>query len=269
MRASKKDLDQLNGRPLAEMTFVAVFIDGTFFADHTCLVALGIAQDGKKVVLGVREGASENAELVKDLLQSLQERGLVLAKRALFVLDGSKALGKAVRVARRRAGRALPPPPGPLGVRDPAAGTKHVLGDKEVVSVRSAGPRARQRPGAAVHVARTRRYGGHVYETHLLRRSHREDGTPEYLARYVDDCASRRAPACPSGCRVRPVVCPRPPPAPSPRKASAAAKDVQRNERFLDRRDARSRHLMLSAASTIEGNGVKLSRTRPSAPCRP
>jgi transposase-like protein len=60
-------------------------------------VALGIALDGKKVVLGVREGASENAELVKDLLHSIQERGLVLAKRALFVLDGSKALGKAVR----------------------------------------------------------------------------------------------------------------------------------------------------------------------------
>jgi transposase-like protein len=97
VRASKKDLDQLNGRSLAETTFVAVFIDGTFFADHTCLVALGIALDGRKVVLGVREGASENAELVKDLLQSLQERDLVLAKRALFVLDGSKALGKAVR----------------------------------------------------------------------------------------------------------------------------------------------------------------------------
>jgi transposase-like protein len=97
VRASKKDLDLLNGRSLADMTFVAVFIDGTFFADHTCLVALGIGLDGKKVVLGVREGASENSELVKDLLASLQERGLTLAKRALFVLDGSKALGKAVR----------------------------------------------------------------------------------------------------------------------------------------------------------------------------
>jgi transposase-like protein len=97
VRASKKDLDLLNGRPLGEMTFVAVFLDGTFFADHTCLVALGITQDGKKVVLGVREGASENSELVKDLLADMKERGLTLTKRALFVLDGSKALGKAVR----------------------------------------------------------------------------------------------------------------------------------------------------------------------------
>ena len=97
VRASKKDLDLLNGRTLAEQTFVAVFIDGTFFADHTCLVALGITQDGKKVVLGVREGASENSALVKDLLADLVERGLALTRRALFVLDGSKALGKAVR----------------------------------------------------------------------------------------------------------------------------------------------------------------------------
>jgi transposase-like protein len=97
VRASKKDLDLLNGRSLAEMTFVAVFLDGTFFAEHTCLLALGITQDGRKVVLGAREGASENSELVKDLLAGLRERGLVLTQRALFVLDGSKALGKAVR----------------------------------------------------------------------------------------------------------------------------------------------------------------------------
>jgi transposase-like protein len=97
VRASKKDLDLLNGRSLAEMTFVAVFLDGTWFAEHTGLLALGITQDGKKVVLGVREGASENSELVKDLLADLKERGLVLTRRALFVLDGSKALGKAVR----------------------------------------------------------------------------------------------------------------------------------------------------------------------------
>ena len=97
VRASKKDLDLVNGRPLGEMTFVTVFLDGTFFADHTCLVALGITQDGKKVVLGLREGASENSELVKDLLADLKERGLTLTRRALFVLDGSKALGKAVR----------------------------------------------------------------------------------------------------------------------------------------------------------------------------
>ena len=61
-RASKKDLDALNGRSLSEWNFAALYIDGTSFADHTCIVALGIEKDGTKRILGVREGATENAE---------------------------------------------------------------------------------------------------------------------------------------------------------------------------------------------------------------
>ena len=95
-RASQKDLNALNGRPLGEWTFVTVFIDGTSFAEHTCIVALGITQDGTKKILGIREGATENSVLVGDLLADLLERGLQLTSRALFVLDGSKALAKAV-----------------------------------------------------------------------------------------------------------------------------------------------------------------------------
>jgi putative transposase len=96
-RASQKDLDALNGRPLGEWTFVSVFIDGTSFAEHTCVVALGVTQDGSKKILGIREGATENSVLVSDLLADLVERGLELTRRALFVLDGSKALAKGVR----------------------------------------------------------------------------------------------------------------------------------------------------------------------------
>jgi transposase-like protein len=95
-RSSKKDLDALNGRSLSEWTFAAVYIDGTGFAKHTCVVALGITTDGTKKILGVREGATENGELVRDLLANLVERGLQLPDRALFVLDGGKALRKAV-----------------------------------------------------------------------------------------------------------------------------------------------------------------------------
>ncbi len=98
-RASQKDLDALNGRSLSEWTFVSVFIDGISFADHTCVVALGVTQNGEKKILGVREGATENSTLVGDLLANLGERGLELTRRALFVLDGSKALSKAVRDA--------------------------------------------------------------------------------------------------------------------------------------------------------------------------
>jgi transposase-like protein len=99
VRASQKDLDALNGRLLSEWTFAVIYIDGIAFADHACVVALGITTDGTKRILGVREGATENAELVKDLLSSLQERSLVLTQRTLFVLDGAKALRKAVRSA--------------------------------------------------------------------------------------------------------------------------------------------------------------------------
>ncbi len=95
-RASKKDLDALNGRPLGESSFVAVYIDGVGFADHTCIVALGVTTDGQKRILGLREGATENSAVVGDLLEELVERGLQLCPRTLFVLDGSKALRRGV-----------------------------------------------------------------------------------------------------------------------------------------------------------------------------
>ncbi len=96
-RASKKDLDALNGRSLSEWSFVAIYIDGLSFKEHTCVAALGITTEGRKVILGVREGATENGALVTDLLSDLQERGLTLGRRTLFILDGSKALGGSVR----------------------------------------------------------------------------------------------------------------------------------------------------------------------------
>ncbi|MCP3999116.1 MAG: hypothetical protein GY722_29235, partial [bacterium] len=95
-RASQKDLDALNGRRLGEWTFVAVYLDGVGFADHTCIVAMGVTTDGQKRILGLREGATENAAVVGDLLEELVERGLQLCPRTLFVLDGSKALRRGV-----------------------------------------------------------------------------------------------------------------------------------------------------------------------------
>jgi len=98
-RAAQKDLDALNGRPLADWTFAAIYVDGTSFADHTCVIAMGLESDGTKRILGVVEGATENAELVRDLLANLQDRGLQTTRKALFVIDGSKALRKAIRDA--------------------------------------------------------------------------------------------------------------------------------------------------------------------------
>ncbi len=98
-RASQKDLDALNGRSLEGWSFVAIFIDGITFKDHTCVAALGVELNGTKRILGVREGATENAALVNDLLANLDERGLSLPSRALVIIDGSKALRSAVRKA--------------------------------------------------------------------------------------------------------------------------------------------------------------------------
>ena len=82
---------------LAEWSVCALYIGGTGFADHTAVLALGVEKDGTKHLLGVVEGASENAEVVRGLLEYLVDRGLDTTARVLFVLDGSKALRKAVR----------------------------------------------------------------------------------------------------------------------------------------------------------------------------
>src|SRR5262249_36854743 len=66
-------------------------------AEHVLLIALGIDGDGKKHVLGVREGATENATACRALLEDVRERGLRTDRGTLVVLDGSKALVKAVR----------------------------------------------------------------------------------------------------------------------------------------------------------------------------
>jgi len=71
-------------------------VDGIKVADHTCVVALGITLDGTKVPLGLAEGATENATVVRDLLADLRERGLETTRPILMVIDGAKALRRAI-----------------------------------------------------------------------------------------------------------------------------------------------------------------------------
>jgi len=65
-------------------------------AEHCCVVALGITIDGTKVPLGLVEGATENATVVGELLVGLRERGLEVTRPILVVIDGAKALRRAV-----------------------------------------------------------------------------------------------------------------------------------------------------------------------------
>ena len=82
---------------LSGLDLVALMIDGVHFADHLCVVALGIDIDGTKHPLAIVEGSTENTTLVKRLLVGLRERGLDVTKPTLVVLDGAKALSAAVR----------------------------------------------------------------------------------------------------------------------------------------------------------------------------
>lgn len=97
IEASREKLKELMERPLGELRLCAVLIDGTPFRDRQMIVALGIGCDGKKTVLGLREGATENATVVSSLLNELIERGLNFATPRLYLLDGGKALHAAVK----------------------------------------------------------------------------------------------------------------------------------------------------------------------------
>jgi putative transposase len=97
IEASREKLKELMERPLGDLQLCAVLIDGTPFHDRQMIVAMGINVDGQKTVLGLREGASENATVVSELLEDLTRRGLDFSVPRLYVLDGGKALAAAVR----------------------------------------------------------------------------------------------------------------------------------------------------------------------------
>ena len=76
--------------------FVAIMIDGKSFAREMMIAVLGVTVTGEKHMLGLRQGATENAQVCKELLESLRERGVRTDVPTLFVLDGAKALRAAV-----------------------------------------------------------------------------------------------------------------------------------------------------------------------------
>lgn len=83
--------------PIGERNVRVVMIDGKVFADHSVLIALGITENGEKIVLGMREGTTENAAVTKELLRDIIGRGLSPEQRILFVIDGGKGIRKAIR----------------------------------------------------------------------------------------------------------------------------------------------------------------------------
>jgi transposase-like protein len=84
-------------KPIGDRHFPIVMIDGIILGDHTVLIALGIDTEGKKQVLGLREGDTENSRVAKALLRDLVERGLDPERARLFVIDGAKALRSGIQ----------------------------------------------------------------------------------------------------------------------------------------------------------------------------
>jgi putative transposase len=95
--ATETALGDLMTRRLDDLDLVVFMVDGVHFGESTCVVALGIDVGGVKHPLAVEEGSTENATLVTDLVTGLRDRGLDVTKPVLAVLDGSKALSRAVR----------------------------------------------------------------------------------------------------------------------------------------------------------------------------
>ena len=84
------------GRPLGELDLRAVCLDGKVFRDHCMVIALGIDTQGRKHVLGLREGATETAAVTTGLLSDLVTRGLPTDRTLLFVIDGAQGLRRAI-----------------------------------------------------------------------------------------------------------------------------------------------------------------------------
>ena len=96
IEASEAEVEALLSRRFDEVKLVIIYIDGMVFGDHVMIGAVGVDTEGNKHVLAIREGATENATVVKELLEDLVARGVKPEQKRLFVIDGSKALRTAI-----------------------------------------------------------------------------------------------------------------------------------------------------------------------------
>jgi putative transposase len=95
--ATAQELEKLMQRAVPK-DLLALMIDSKFFGGDCLVAAIGIDLQGKKHVLGLWHGATENSTVVKELLENLVSRGLDSEHKLLLVIDGAKALRKAVQM---------------------------------------------------------------------------------------------------------------------------------------------------------------------------
>jgi putative transposase len=94
---TRDQLWRLMNRPLSDLRLAVIMLDGIELHGYTNIVALGITTEGEKLALGLWDGSTENATVAAALLSDLVDRGVDVEQGLLFVIDGSKALRKAIR----------------------------------------------------------------------------------------------------------------------------------------------------------------------------
>ena len=99
IRASARKLKECLERDLSGYDIVSIFIDGKGFAENEVIVALGVTLEGKKVILGFIESSTENAQVCRDFMNELINRGLNTDNEILFVIDGAKGIHKGIKSA--------------------------------------------------------------------------------------------------------------------------------------------------------------------------
>ena len=92
IEASAEQLKALREKRWDTVEILVLYIDGQRFGTHHILSAVGVDGEGRKHVLGIEAGATENAASVKRLLTHLRDQGLPTDRKYLFVIDGAKAL---------------------------------------------------------------------------------------------------------------------------------------------------------------------------------
>jgi len=95
---TQAQLETWQARPLDDLALAVLLLDGVHVGEHCLIVALGVTEDGTKHALGLWDGSTENSAVCQSLLANLQSRGLRTDRSLLVILDGSKALHKAVRM---------------------------------------------------------------------------------------------------------------------------------------------------------------------------
>lgn len=101
IEASAEKLREFQERDLSGLDILVIFIDGKSFADDEMVLAMGVALDGKKHIMGFVQTATENERVTKQFLRSLLDRGLDISAGVLVVIDGAKGLRSAATKAFR------------------------------------------------------------------------------------------------------------------------------------------------------------------------